>query len=308
MAHTYALFSWIGGKTHQLSTIKRAVAPWMAGCEIWCEPFFGSGKVWGGLVSAGMTQRSLIKHTATRLVAGDVAPETVAALKTARDHPRELAEALERLDAERLSIPLNTGETEADRVSDRVTWYNALRDSYSKDKLTTPELVARWLTVCRLQTSFGHCHEKPSPWFQELMSTRSTGLADRVPFWSKAMDGADYKLRPWRDTIDRLPADCSHVIVYADPPYIAGMQGCYGVTFSPADHEALIDALNEIHYRGGKIAYSNILVESGVGSEDWYKEHFSEGAVITRLKDYRSIHAGAGSKKRDREDCLILLG
>lgn len=303
---SYSLFSWIGGKTHQLTTIKRAVAPWMADCTIWCEPFFGSGKVWGSLVSAGMTRRSLIKPTTTRLVAGDVAPETVAALKTARDHPAELAYALEKLDAERLSIPLNDGDTGAERVAGRVTWYNALRDSYSKDRLTTPELVARWLTVCRLRTSFGLCKEQPKPWFQELMSARSTGLADRVPFWSNAMAGADYELRTWQDTLRRLPADCSHVIVYADPPYIAGMQGCYGVTFSQADHEALIAALNEIHDRGGKIAYSNILVESGAGSEDWYREHFSDGAVIMRSKDYNSIYYG--STKRRREDCLILLG
>ena len=309
MAHTYALFSWIGGKTHQLNTIKSAVAPWMVDCQIWCEPFFGSGKVWGSLVSAGMTRSSLIKPTATRLVAGDVAPETVAALKTSRDHPRELAEALQRLDAERLAIPLNAGDTEAEIAAGRVTWYNAIRDSYSKDQLTTPELVARWLTVCRLRTSFGLCHEKPSAWFKELMCARSTALADRVPFWSKSMAGSDYELRPWQDTIRRLPSDCSHVIVYADPPYLAGEQGFYGVRFSLADQEALIDALNDVHDRGGKIAYSNSLVDSAVaGSEEWYRERFSDGAVITRLNDYQSIHAGANSKKRQREDCLILLG
>lgn len=306
---SYSLFSWIGGKTHQLKTIQRAVLPWMADCTIWCEPFFGSGKVWGSLVSVGMTRPSLIKPAATRLVAGDLAPETVAAFKTARDHPAELAYALEKLDAERLSIPLNDGDTDTERADGRVAWYNALRDSYSKDGLTTPELVARWLTVCRLQTSFGHCHEKPSPWFKELMRTRSTALADRVPFWSKAMSGSDYELRTWQDTLRRLPADCSHVVVYADPPYLAGEQGFYGVRFSLADHEALIDALNDVHDRGGKIAYSNSLVDGAVaGSYEWYRERFSDGAVITRLKDYRSIHAGANSKKRQREDCLILLG
>lgn len=307
MTHTYALFSWIGGKTHQLNTIKKAVAPWMADCEIWCEPFFGSGKVWGSLVSAGMTRPSLIKPTATRLVAGDLAPETVAALKTARDHPAELAEALEKLDAERLAIPMNTGETDAERAAGRVAWYNALRDSFSKDQLTTPDLVARWLTVRRLQTSFSLVCEQPEPWFQEILLTHSLALADRVQFWSKAMARADYERRTWQDTLRRLPEDCSHVVVYADPPYIAGDQGLYGVRFSLAEHEALIAALNEIHNRGGRIAYSNSLVADAVaGSEDWYRERFSDGAVITRSKDYNSIHNGA--KKRHREDCLILLG
>lgn len=303
----YGLFSWIGGKTHQLKTIQRAVAQWMVGCEIWCEPFFGSGKVWGGLVSTGMTKRSLLKQAATRLVAGDLAPEAVAALKTARDHPAELAEALERLDAERLAIPLRAGETDAERAAGRVDWYNSLRDSFSKDQLTSPELVARWLTARRLQTSFSLVCAQPEPWFQELMLTHSLALAGRVPFWSKAMAGSDYELRAWQDTLDRLPADCSHVVVYADPPYLAGEQGLYGSRFSLADHEELIDALKEVHERGGKIAYSNSLVDGAVaGSEEWYRERFGSAAVITRSKDYNSIDHH--SKKRQREDCLILLG
>lgn len=298
------LFSWIGGKTHQLKTIERAVAPWMAGCEIWCEPFFGSGKVWGGLVSAGMTQRSLLKPAPTRLVAGDLAPEAVSALKTARDNSRQLVEALEKLDAERRAIPEGEGELEKEKAAGRVGWYNSLRDSFREDELTTPDLVAKWLTVRRFQTSFSLGSGKQAEaWFRALLRRKPSGLAERVAFWSNALAGSDFEQRTWQETLRRLPADCSRVVVYADPPYLAGKQVFYGECFPIEEHEELIDALKEVHERGAKIAYSNSLADSGPGSEAWYRQRFGEEAVIGRSHDFQSIDHGTKPPVKTVSSC-----